>query len=145
MVASVPEFPKRHCGSPKRATSSSATAIASSVGWAKWLPCATRSDTALTISGAARLTAHGSATAAALGASTTGAGGPRDGAAVAGAAEDATVVLDLLVTEREGALAEATRLRSQIHRLLLQIDPEYKQHLPTLTRQGLASHSDERK
>jgi len=58
----------------------------------------------------------------------------REGAALPKvAAEDATAVLDLLVTEREGALAEATRLRSQIHSLLLQIDPEYKRHLPTLT------------
>ncbi len=48
-------------------------------------------------------------------------------------AEDATVVLDLLVTEREAALAEATRLRNQVHHLLLQVDPEYKAHLPRLT------------
>jgi transposase len=34
-------------------------------------------------------------------------------------AEDETAVLDLLVTEREGALAEATRLRNQLHALLL--------------------------
>ncbi len=47
-------------------------------------------------------------------------------------AEDETVVLDLLVTEREGATAEATRLRNQIHQLLLQLDPEYKSHLPDL-------------
>ncbi|HEV2124243.1 MAG TPA: IS110 family transposase [Chloroflexota bacterium] len=49
------------------------------------------------------------------------------------AAEDTTVVLDLLVTEREAALAEATRLRNQVHHLLLQLDPEYKAHLPRLT------------
>jgi transposase len=49
------------------------------------------------------------------------------------AAEDATAVLDLLVTEREAALAEATRLRNQIHQLLLQVDPAYKSHLPSLT------------
>jgi transposase len=49
------------------------------------------------------------------------------------AAEDATAVLDLLVTEREGVLAEATRLRNQLHQLLLQIDPDYKAHLPHLT------------
>lgn len=47
-------------------------------------------------------------------------------------ADDETGVLDLLVTEREGALAEATRLRNQIHQLLLQLDPEYKAHLPGL-------------
>ncbi len=58
----------------------------------------------------------------------------REGAGLPSVAvEDETAVLDLLVTEREGALAEATRLRSQIHSLLLQIDPEYKQRLPTLT------------
>jgi transposase len=49
------------------------------------------------------------------------------------AAEDTTVVLDLLVTERAAALAEATRLRNQMHHLLLHVDPEYKAHLPRLT------------
>jgi hypothetical protein len=44
-----------------------------------------------------------------------------------------SAVLDLLVTEREGALAEATRLRNQLHQLLLLLDPLYKQHLPALT------------
>ncbi len=48
-------------------------------------------------------------------------------------AEDETAVLDLLVTEREAALAEATRLRNQLHQLLLQVDPDYKAHLPSLT------------
>ncbi len=48
-------------------------------------------------------------------------------------AEDTTAVLDLLVTEREAALAEATRLRNQLHQLLLQVDPDYKAHLPSLT------------
>jgi transposase len=47
-------------------------------------------------------------------------------------AEDETAVLDLLVTEREGALAEATRLRNQLHFLLLQIDPAYGERLPNL-------------
>jgi transposase len=47
-------------------------------------------------------------------------------------------VLDLLVRERESALAEATRLCNQLHQLLLLLDPEYKQHLPGLrTRAGL--------
>ena len=56
------------------------------------------------------------------------------------AAEDETAVLDLLVTEREGALAEATRLRNQIHQVLLQLDPEYRVHLPNLqTQAGLAA------
>ena len=55
-------------------------------------------------------------------------------------AEDDTAVLDLLVTEREGAVAEATRLRSQIHQLLLQIEPDYQQRLPNLqTQAGLAA------
>ncbi len=49
------------------------------------------------------------------------------------AAEDETAVLDLLVTEREAALAEATRLRNQVHQLLLHVDPDYRMHLPSLT------------
>jgi len=49
------------------------------------------------------------------------------------AADDETAVLDLLVTEREAAMAEATRLRNQIHQLLLQVDPAYHTHLPSLT------------
>jgi transposase len=48
------------------------------------------------------------------------------------ATEDETAVLEVLVTERENALAEATRLRNQLHQLLLQIDPEYRTHLPHL-------------
>jgi transposase len=48
-------------------------------------------------------------------------------------AEDESVVLDLLVTEREAALTEATRLRNQLHQLLLQVDPDYRGHLPSLT------------
>ncbi len=38
MVASVPELANRHSGRPKRRARSSATPIASSVGWAKWVP-----------------------------------------------------------------------------------------------------------
>jgi transposase len=49
------------------------------------------------------------------------------------AAEDASAVLDGLVTEREAALGEATRLRNQVHQLLLQVDPDYRAHLPSLT------------
>jgi transposase len=49
------------------------------------------------------------------------------------APEDETTVLDLLVGEREAALAEMTRLRNQIHALLLQLDPQYSAHLPALT------------
>ena len=40
-------------------------------------------------------------------------------------AEDETAVLDLLTAEREAAVAEGTRLRNQLHALLLQLDPEY--------------------
>lgn len=49
------------------------------------------------------------------------------------AAEDETAVLDLLVTEREAAMAEATRLRNQIHQVLLQVDSAYQDHMPSLT------------
>jgi transposase len=52
------------------------------------------------------------------------------------AAEDETALLDLLTTEREHALAEATRLRNQMHHLLLQIDPQYRTHLPALDSQA---------
>jgi transposase len=48
-------------------------------------------------------------------------------------AEDETAVVDLFVSEREAALAEATRLRNQLHQLLLQVDPDYRTHLPRLT------------
>ena len=54
------------------------------------------------------------------------------------AADDETAVLNLLVAEREDAVAEATRVRNQLHQLLLQIDPEYAAHLPRLkTKAGL--------
>jgi transposase len=33
-------------------------------------------------------------------------------------------------------LAEATRLRNPIHQLLLQVDPQYKSHLPNLNSEG---------
>jgi Transposase len=39
-------------------------------------------------------------------------------------------VLELLTVQRESAQAEATRLRNQIHALLLQLDPEYRTDLP---------------
>ena len=51
IVASVPEFAKRHWGRPKRRASSSATQMASSVGCAKWVPRRTRSETAATRAG----------------------------------------------------------------------------------------------
>jgi transposase len=47
--------------------------------------------------------------------------------------EDQTALLDLLTTERESAVVEATRLRNQIHAHLMQIDPEYALKLPSLT------------
>ena len=40
--------------------------------------------------------------------------------------------MDLLATKRDGAVAEATRVRNQVHQLLLQLDPEYKSHVPSL-------------
>lgn len=52
--------------------------------------------------------------------------------------DDATAVLDLLATERESAVVEATRLRNQLHALLMQFDPEYQDRLPKLkTKAGL--------
>jgi len=54
--------------------------------------------------------------------------------------EDHTALLNLLCTEREAALAEATRLRNQIHALLIQLDPEYQARLPVLkSRASLAA------
>ena len=53
IVASVPEFAKRQSGKPNRRPNSAATQIASSVGWAKWVPRRTRSDTAATMAGCA--------------------------------------------------------------------------------------------
>lgn len=50
--------------------------------------------------------------------------------------EDDTALLDLLTTEREGTVADATRLRNQIHALLMQIDPEYRSHLPPIRSQA---------
>jgi len=46
--------------------------------------------------------------------------------------EDNTAILGLLATEREAGLAEATRLRNQIHALLLQVEPEYRSRLANL-------------
>lgn len=55
------------------------------------------------------------------------------------AAEDETAILNLLTIERDSAIAEATRLRNQIHALLLQLDPEYQSTLPTMkSKSGLA-------
>lgn len=46
--------------------------------------------------------------------------------------EDETTILALRTTERDNALAEATRLRNQLHQLLTQLDPAYRLHLPSL-------------
>ena len=55
-------------------------------------------------------------------------------------AEDETAVLELLSAERESVLAEATRLRNQIHALLVHTEPEYKQRLRSFkTAASLAS------
>ena len=51
MVASVPELVKRQRGRSKRPASSSATTMASSVGWAKCVPRRTRRLTASTTAG----------------------------------------------------------------------------------------------
>ncbi len=48
-------------------------------------------------------------------------------------ADDDTAMLELLVTERDDLVAEATRLRNQLHQLLLQIDPSYRERIPSLT------------
>jgi transposase len=59
--------------------------------------------------------------------------------------EDETTLLDLLTTEREGALAEATRLRNQLHPLLLQLDPQYKQqHIALTTLVGVRRFTEYR-
>jgi transposase len=48
--------------------------------------------------------------------------------------------LEVLVTQRDAAVAEATRLRNQAHQLLLQCDPAYRTHLPALrTEAGIAA------
>ena len=47
----MPEFPNRQNGRPVRSASCSATGSASSVGWAKCVPSATRLRTASTIFG----------------------------------------------------------------------------------------------
>ncbi len=48
-------------------------------------------------------------------------------------ADDDAAILEVLVTQRDATVAEATRLRNQAHQLLLQIDPTYREHLPALT------------
>ena len=65
----------------------------------------------------------------------------REGAALAAVVgEDATAVLEVLVNQRQAAVAEATRLRNQAHQLLLQADPAYRARLPALTTpQGISA------
>ena len=54
-------------------------------------------------------------------------------------AEDETAILNLLTTEREAAVGEATRLRNQIHALLLQLNPQYQVGMPAMkSAAGLA-------
>jgi hypothetical protein len=50
--------------------------------------------------------------------------------------DDETAVLDLLTTDREAALADAPRLRNQLHQLLLQTLPDSTEHLPSLTTEA---------
>jgi transposase len=48
-------------------------------------------------------------------------------------AEDETAVLAVLVSERRSALAEAPRVRNQLHALLTLCDPQYRERVPALT------------
>jgi transposase len=53
--------------------------------------------------------------------------------------DDVTAILDLLTSQREAVVVEATRLRNQLHALLLQIDPQYKDYLPGLETKAALS------
>ena len=48
-------------------------------------------------------------------------------------AEDESTLLDLRVTERDAIVAETTRLRNQLHQLLLQTTPTSAEQIPSLT------------
>ncbi|MDP9411594.1 MAG: transposase [Actinomycetota bacterium] len=48
-------------------------------------------------------------------------------------ADDETATLDLLVTERDDLVSEATRLCNHLHQFLLQLDPGYRERIPSLT------------
>ena len=50
--------------------------------------------------------------------------------------EDETAVLELLTKERESLVADATAICNRIHKLLLQLDPEYEAKLPRLQSKG---------
>jgi transposase len=49
--------------------------------------------------------------------------------------EDDTTIAGELVAEREALVAEATRLRNQLHHVLALLDPDYRSRLPALTSQ----------
>lgn len=56
--------------------------------------------------------------------------------------EDDSTPLDLLATERDDLVHEATRLRNQAHALLMQVDPTYRRRVPSLTtKRGLRALS----
>jgi transposase len=46
--------------------------------------------------------------------------------------EDETVALDVLTSEREAAVSEAIRLQNQLHALLQQLDPHYRNIVPSM-------------
>ena len=50
--------------------------------------------------------------------------------------DDPTVALDLFTRERASIRSDAVRLRNQIHALLMQLDPQFKEHLPDLRSKG---------
>jgi transposase len=56
------------------------------------------------------------------------------------ARDDETAVLNLLCREREDAVIESTKLRNQLHALLMQLDPGYQASWPNLkSKSGLAA------
>jgi transposase len=46
--------------------------------------------------------------------------------------EDETVALDVLTCEREAVVSETTRLQNQLHALLQQLDPHYRDLVPSM-------------
>ena len=48
------------------------------------------------------------------------------------AVDDETVALDVLSNERDSALFEATRARNQMHALLANLDPHYRDIVPSM-------------
>lgn len=57
--------------------------------------------------------------------------------------EDETTVAGLLTRERETVVAEATRLRNQLHALLLQVDPGYRDAYPDLRKEAVVARLTE--